>query len=152
MSISFQPAREADFEEFLALRLAAMRESLERLGRFDEQRARERFRASFEASCTRHIVIADERVGFVAVKPSRDGLLLDHLYLRPHAQNQGVGGQVLASVLADADARQLPVVVTALRDSASNRFYQRHGFVLVNETQWDLHYRRPPPSSPNTLA
>ena len=144
MTISFRAAAPTDFEALLALRLLAMRESLERLGRFDEQRSRERFRASFEPSCARHILVADERVGFVAVRPTSDGLLLDHLYVLPAAQRQGVGGKVLAGIIADADERRLPLFVTALRDSDSNRFYQRHGFTLVNEAEWDLLYRRLP--------
>jgi GNAT superfamily N-acetyltransferase len=121
-----------------------MRESLQKLGRFDEQRSRERFRSSFDADFTRHVLLAGERVGFIAVKPTDQGLLLDHLYIHPVTQGRGVGAQVLSAVLADADARRLPLFVTALRDSASNRFYQRHGFVAVRESEWDVHYCRPP--------
>jgi hypothetical protein len=40
--LSLAPAGEGDFEALLALRMAAMRESLEKVGRFDPQRARER--------------------------------------------------------------------------------------------------------------
>ena len=144
MLISLQATSEADFEELFALRVLAMRESLQRLGRFDEQRSRERFRSSFDADWTRHILLAGERVGFVAVKPTDQGLLLDHLYIHPDTQGRGVGAQVLAAVLADADARRLPLFVTALRDSGSNRFYQRHGFIVVSDSEWDVHYSRPP--------
>jgi GNAT superfamily N-acetyltransferase len=144
VTISFLAAAPEDFEALLALRQLAMRESLERLGRFDEQRSRERFRASFVPSCTRHVLVADGRVGFVAVRPTSEGLRLDHLYVLPAAQGHGVGGQVLAGVIADADARRLALFVTALRDSDANRFYQRHGFTLVNEDEWDRHYRRLP--------
>lgn len=143
-SVAYAPANAADFEQLLALRLAAMRESLERLGRFDEARSRARFLDSFEPACTRHIIVEGERVGFIAVKPHLDGLLLDHLYLRPGAQNRGIGGVVLAELNAEADARIVPLFVTALRGSASNQFYQRHGFAVVGETDWDIHYRRDP--------
>lgn len=141
--ISFEEASEADFEELLALRLAAMRESLERLGRFDAERSRERFLASFDARFTRHIRVDGRRVGFVVVKPTGEGLLLDHLYIHPESQGRRVGGDVLATVIAAAEAQGCTLFVTALRDSASNRFYQRHGFVVVSESDWDVHYRRP---------
>jgi GNAT superfamily N-acetyltransferase len=89
-------------------------------------------------------VLADgERVGFVVVRLQDDGLLLDHLYLLPRAQGRGVGAAVLADVLARADASRLPVRVGALRGSDANRFYQRHGFELVEQGEWDNHYRRP---------
>ena len=31
----------------------------------------------------------------------------------------------------------------ALRGSDSNRFYQRHGFVQIEESEWDIEYLRP---------
>ena len=126
----------------MAIRIAAMRESLERLGRFDPQRARDRFLAAFEPALTRHVLAGGERVGFVVVRPQDDGLLLDHLYLLPTAQGRGVGAAVLADVLARADASRLPVRVGALRGSDSNRFYQRHGFELVEQGEWDNLYLR----------
>ena len=128
----------------MAIRIAAMRESLARLGRFDPQRARERFLAGFDPAATHHVVVDGERVGFVVVKPQGDGLLLDHLYLLPHAQGRGVGAIVLADVLARADAARLPVRVGALRGSDSNRFYVRHGFEPVAQGEWDNHYQRRP--------
>jgi ribosomal protein S18 acetylase RimI-like enzyme len=119
-----------------------MRESLERLGRFDPQRARDRFLAAFDPAATRHVVASGERVGFVVVRSREDGLLLDHLYIVPSAQGRGVGAAVMADVLADADARRLPVRLGALRESAANRFYERHGFELVERGEWDNHYVR----------
>ena len=120
-----------------------MRESLERLGRFDPQRARERFLAAFDQALTRHIVVEGRRVGFVVVRPQDGRLLLDHLYLLPSAQGRGIGAAVLRDVFAHADALALPVRVSALRGSDANRFYVRHGFVLTERTEWDDHYVRP---------
>ncbi len=63
----------------------------------------------------------------------------------PAAQGLGVGGQVLGRLLRDADLRGLPVRVGALRGSDSNRFYRRHGFEPVAESEWDIDYLRPAP-------
>ena len=120
-----------------------MRESLERLGRFDPQRARDRLLAGFDPAFTRHVLADGERVGFVVVRPQDDGLLLDHLYLLPAAQGRGVGAAVLADVFARADASRVPVRVGALRGSDANRFYARHGFALVEQDEWDNLYLRP---------
>lgn len=137
-------ASEGDFEPLLELRIAAMRESLERIGRFDPERARQRFRASFVPEHTRHVLVQGKRVGFVAVTRSTEGLQLEHLYVHPDEQGRGIGSAVLALVFHEADTLGQPLRVGALRDSASNRFYQRHGFVLVEEGPWDLYYVRPP--------
>jgi adenylate kinase family enzyme/ribosomal protein S18 acetylase RimI-like enzyme len=142
-AIDLIAAQPSDAEALVAVRLEAMRESLERIGRFNPERARERFLSGFIPAHTQHIVVAGERAGFVVVKPADDALLLDHLYIRPACQRRGIGAAVLASVFADADARSLPVRVGALVGSESNRFYQRHGFELVEQAEWDNYYVRP---------
>jgi hypothetical protein len=48
MNLAFRFAVQSDAEVLVDIHIAAMRESLERIGRFDPQRARERFLASFE--------------------------------------------------------------------------------------------------------
>ena len=143
LHLSLAPASDDDFEALLSLRMSAMQDSLLRLGRFDPQRARERLSRAFEPSHTRHILMSGERVGFVVVLPQASHLVLDHLYIAPPAQGLGIGSWVMAQVLADADRQHLPVQVTALKLSDANRFYQRHGFVLQAESEWDLHYLRP---------
>lgn len=139
------PVGEADFDALLAIRIEAMRDSLERLGRFDPERARARLRATFRPEHTWFIERDGARIGFYALRPDGDGLRLDHLYVVPAAQGLGVGGQVLGRLLRDADLRGLPVRVGALRGSDSNRFYRRHGFEPVAESEWDIDYLRPAP-------
>ncbi|WP_418316372.1 GNAT family N-acetyltransferase [Piscinibacter sakaiensis] len=141
--LALTPAGDGDFEALFALRMAAMRESLERAGHFDPQRARERLCRGFLPAHTRHILQDGELVGFVVVHPRDEDWLLDHLYIHPNAQGQGIGSWVLEQVLRDADAKAKAVSVTALKHSAANRFYLRHGFVLQAEGEWDLYYRRP---------
>ena len=65
--LQLTPASEGDFEALLALRMAAMRESLTRLGHFDPQRARERLSRGYNPAHTRHILRDGELVGFVVV-------------------------------------------------------------------------------------
>jgi 1,4-dihydroxy-2-naphthoyl-CoA hydrolase len=139
-TITFEPTQSGDADALVALRIEAMRESLERIGRFDPARARERFLSAFEPQRTRHVVCDGERVGFVVLKPQPQWLLLDHLYVRPDAQGRGIGAAVLADVFAQARRVGLPVRVGALRESASNRFYARHGFKLVERGEFDNYY------------
>ncbi|MEC5384725.1 GNAT family N-acetyltransferase [Uliginosibacterium sp. H3] len=141
-ALSFSAASVEDAEALVALRIEAMRESLERIGRFDPVRARERFLNGFEPSLTRHIVLGGERVGFVVVKSLDDHLLLDHLYVLPAFQGRGIGALVLRQVCAEAATKRLPIRVGALHESASNRFYLRHGFVKVAEEEFDIYYLR----------
>lgn len=141
--LRFTPASQTDFEALLALRIAAMRESLERLGRFDPDRARARLQSTFQPQYTWHIELDGKRVGFYCLRPDGAGLRLDHLYVHPDAQGLGVGGQVLRRLLQEADRRGQSVTLSALRGSDSNRFYRRHGFVQTGEDVWDIDYLRP---------
>jgi GNAT superfamily N-acetyltransferase len=137
--LSLAPVAAQDFESMLALRMAALRESLERLGRFDLQRGRERLAAQFEPDAMRHIERDGERIGFLTLKPLADGsgLRLEHLYLRPGAQGQGVGAWALDWVKRHGQ----DVHLSALKLSDANRFYLRHGFELVGESEFDIDYR-----------
>lgn len=138
--IALTAAHHDDAEQLVALRIAAMRDSLMRIGRFDPQRARERFLSGYSPAHTRHIMLAGQRVGFVVVKPEPNALLLDHLYICPGSQGRGLGAMVLARIIDEARAQGLPLRVGALRDSDSNRFYLRHGFKLVAQEEFDNYY------------
>jgi len=142
--IAFVPATDDDFEELFALRMAAMHDSLERIGRLDAIRSRERFEKTFTPGETCKILLSEECIGFFSISPVDDGLLLGHLYVHPNHQGSGIGTVTLRQVIAKANAEQLPLRLCALRGSESNNFYQRHGFVQTDEQEWDIYYERPP--------
>jgi GNAT superfamily N-acetyltransferase/ketosteroid isomerase-like protein len=143
---ALEGASAGDFEALHALRLRAMCESLERLGRYDPQHARERLAAGFAPEHTQHVVVEGRRVGFVVLKPLSHALRLDHLYIDPPEQRRGIGAQVMRWVFAQADAAQFPLELCALKGSDANRFYLRHGCVKTGEGEWDIDYLRLPPS------
>jgi len=143
-AIQLSPVTTEDAPALADLRVEAMRESLEAIGRFDPLRARARFLASFTQEDTQAILADGERVGFVVIRHLPDHILLDHLYILPAHQGRGIGAQVLQMLFALADSAGLPVRVGALKGSRSNAFYQRHGFVLVESAEWDNYYQRPP--------
>jgi len=140
----FLPVVQDDAEGLVELRIAAMRESLERIGRFSPERARDRFLSGFSPENTQHICVDGQRIGFVVVKPDGEGLLLDHLYVRPDWQGLGIGSFVLKAIFEQADLLGKPIRVGALKGSDSNRFYARHGFNLIEEAEWDNYYVRLP--------
>ena len=140
--LSLQPVDSEDFETMLALRIEAMRPSLERVGRFDPARARQRLHDAFDPPSMRHIVLdSHTRVGFITVRPEADALRLDHLYLRDGFQGRRIGHWAMAWLKAQAQEQQRDIVLTALVDSDANRFYLRHDFELQSQEGVDLHYR-----------
>ena len=144
MNLTFSPTTQSDADLLASIRIAAMRESLERLGRFNPQRARERFLASFDPALCRFIEADGVRVGCFLVRPQPDHWHLGHLYIVPEHQARGIGATVLRQIIADADSQRMPIRLGALRGSESNRFYQRHGFEQTDEAEWDIYYLRQP--------
>ena len=144
-AFKFQPATEADFPALVTLRIVAMRESLERIGRFDPERAARRFRSTFRPDDTRLIRVADAMAGCVAWCPRDEAVRIEHFYLAPAFQRRGLGAAVLRRVFAEdgaAPARVTRFRVAALRDSDANRFYARHGFVPLSQGESDVEYER----------
>ena len=143
LHIVFAIVTRQDFESLVALRIAAMRESLERVGRFDRVQAKERLKNSVKADCARHILVDGVHAGFFVVKPLEQTFLVEHLYIHPDYQGRGIGAIVMQSIIEQAQALKLPITVKALKESRSNSFYQYHGFVAVEQDEWNIYYRRP---------
>lgn len=147
----FEKASASDFERLFALRIETMRASLERIGRFDPQRARDRFRGSFRPEHTRLIVGDDGTMaGCVALGPADGGLLLEHFYIAPGAQGRGLGSAVLGRLLREAADAGLPVRLSVLQQSEAGRFYARHGFATTGADEWDVYYEWRPGSPAET--
>jgi ribosomal protein S18 acetylase RimI-like enzyme len=108
-NITFSDATADDFEELAELRIAAMRASLEHVGRFDPERARERLRKSFHPEHTQFIMVDGRRAGFYTFRRADDGFHLDHLYVHPSCQSRGIGSQVIRHLLSRSDECRVPV-------------------------------------------
>lgn len=159
-NLTLRPVRADEGPALADLRVQAMHDSLQALGRFNADRARARFLDGFEPALTRAVVVAGQTAGLVVLRPVQDQangqsqglgqpagaephLLLDHLYIAPSHQGLGLGAEVLRRVFEEADAAGLAVRVGALKGSRSNAFYLSHGFQLEATSEWDLHYLRP---------
>ena len=139
--LTYEPATFEDLDDLVAVRIAAMRESLERIGRFDPARVRSRLADSFDPGRTHWIALDGARVGFYSLVPFEDGLKLTHLYVNPSHHGRGVGSEVMRYLIAqNIDS---PLYLNALQQSDANRFYQRHGFQITHEDEFDVYYVRP---------
>ncbi|WP_323182908.1 GNAT family N-acetyltransferase [Streptomyces sp. NBC_00078] len=137
----------ADIEVVAELRATVMRADLERLGRYDEHRVRQRLRDSFSVRHTSIITVEGELAGCVTVRPARGRHWLEHFYLAPHCQSRGLGSAVLRTVLERTDAQGMTVALNVLQGSAARRLYERHGFVVEAEDPVDVFMARPPDRS-----
>ncbi|MFJ4438469.1 GNAT family N-acetyltransferase [Streptomyces sp. NPDC088923] len=148
---ALRAATAADLDALVEIRAEVMRPDLERLGRYDARRVRQRLRDSFSPVHTSAIVYAGALAGCVTLRPAEaGGYWLEHFYLAPRHQGRGLGGAVLRSLLGRADGQ--PVRLHVLRGSAAQRFYARHGFLVEDEGPVDVLMVRPAGGAPSGAA
>ena len=121
------------------LRAVVMRPDLERLGRFDPVRVRQRFLDGYAPARTSVIQVAGADIGLFAVRPDEHALWFEHFYIRPESQGHGLGSAVLLHVIERSPGLHLNV----LQGSLARRLYERHGFVAYDEDAVDVWMRRP---------
>ncbi|MFD5780987.1 GNAT family N-acetyltransferase [Streptomyces sp. NPDC126933] len=144
MQWALRSAGLADVEVIAELRATVMRPDLERLGRFDEHRVRQRLRDSFSPQHTSVIVAEGAFAGCVTVRPAEDGQQLEHFYLAPGMQGRGLGSAVLRTLLDRIDADGVLVRLNVLQGSAARRLYERHGFFVESQDPIDVYMVRQP--------
>lgn len=143
---ALRPATPDDLEAIVELRAVVMRPDLVRLGRYDEDRVRQRMRDSYLPEHTSVIAMDGRFAGCVTLRPHDDGRWLESFFLAPELQGEGIGSAVLRGLLARTDAEGVPVRLDVLQGSAARRLYERHGFVLEHEDPIDVFMVRRPAS------
>lgn len=147
---ALRPALPDDVEAIAELRAVVMRPDLERLGRYDEHRVRQRLRDAYAPEHTSVVEADGAFAGCVTLRPAEDGWWLENFLLSPGLQGRGIGSAVLDGLLARADAERVPVRLNVLRGSAARRLYERHGFALEREDPIDVFLVRGPARRPVT--
>ncbi|MGI5425680.1 GNAT family N-acetyltransferase [Streptomyces sp. CA-179760] len=133
-----RPAEPADVEQIAELRAIVMRPDLERLGRYDAHRVRQRLRDGFAPQHSSVIEADGIFAGSVTLRPAEDGTWLEHFYLDPGLQGRGLGSSVLRTLLVRTDAAAEPVRLNVLQGSPARRLYERHGFTVETQDPIDV--------------
>ncbi|MFC9464618.1 GNAT family N-acetyltransferase [Streptomyces coelicoflavus] len=139
-----RPASTADVEAVADLRALVLRADLERLGRYDAQRVRQRLRDGFVPAHTWVIEVDGAFAGCVALRPAEDAHWLEHFYLAPQSQGSGIGTAVLCELLERCDREGTVVRLNVLRGSPARRLYERYGFAVESEDPVDVFMVRAP--------
>jgi GNAT superfamily N-acetyltransferase len=134
----------ADVEAVAELRALVLRADLERLGRYDEQRVRQRLRNEFAPAHTWVLEVDGAFAGCVSLRSAEGGHWLEHFYLAPRLQGGGIGTAVLRKLLEQCDRDGTLVRLNVLQGSPARRLYERHGFTLETEDPVDVFMVREP--------
>ncbi|CAH0262417.1 hypothetical protein SRABI76_03521 [Microbacterium oxydans] len=137
MAWELRPSTTADATWIAELRAVVLFDDLDRLGRYDPVRVRQRFLDAFDPSSTRVIMVDGADAGSIALRRDDAGAVwVEHFYLDPAMQGRGIGSGVLAQVLGDAQAQTFRLNV--LQGSPARRLYERAGFVVDDEDEVDV--------------
>ena len=137
-NLRFAQATQDDLELLVDLRLKAMRPSLEAIGRFNPDRARQRFTDEYVPEHTRLILQNGKFVGCFALLPRDKHLYLGHFYLLPETQGRGIGKFVMGELLGVAKALKQPIKLIVLENSPAISFYEQFGFEISEQDGVDI--------------
>jgi ribosomal protein S18 acetylase RimI-like enzyme len=132
--IALRPAAPADAAFVYRVAETTVRAHVESAGK---KWAAERMRAKCEQDAadaqTRIVVVDGADAGFLKVESRPDEIVIDALLLLPEHQRSGIGSGLLASVLRESAARQVPVRLFVYHANPARSFWERHGFAVIGE-------------------
>jgi ribosomal protein S18 acetylase RimI-like enzyme len=133
-TLSYRPAAEADVPFLVELRRSTMRlhELASGVNRSAEQ-SMQRVMQSLEIAQV--IEQAGQAIG--VLKGLRDGAQweLYQIQLMPQFQGQGIGAQIIGSLIAEARTAGVGLRLGVLRANPARKLYERLGFVVVSEKE-----------------
>lgn len=138
-----RPATPGDYDFLYRLHIAAMRSIVAQIWGWDDAWQERHFAAHFEPMLSRIIVMDGEDVGVVAVVWGEAEGFLANIEILPEYQGRGLGAAVVRGIIAEADARGLPVRLQVLKINPALRLYERLGFLPTGETETHYLMTRP---------
>lgn len=128
-------ATEADYDFLYRLHVVAMKDLVAQIWGWDDAWQERYFAAHFDAASSRIVVIDGGDAGVVAVVWGEGDAFLANIEVLPEYQGRGLGTALVRHVIAEADARGLPVHLQVLKINPARRLYERLGFVATGETE-----------------
>ena len=149
MNVAFRVGAEADFTSLFEIYALAMKEHIEAIWGWDAAWQLDEFRKHFDPA--KIVVAADANrvIGYVQVEERPSEAYLRMLAIIPSYQRTGIGSRLLGRVVADAPYGASRIALQVFhRNGAALRFYERHGFRCVGETEVSRKMERTLPAEP----
>ena len=138
-----RPALDADIGFARNLYLETMRPVIEELFGWDEEKEVAKFDGQFAAAEVSVIVLDGRDIGWLQVADQPDQLFLKQIYVRPDHQGQGLGTEVMQSLIDRANTLRKPVMLGVVKSNPALALYQRLGFHVTSEDKYKFYMKRP---------
>ena len=133
--ISFRKAHISDSEFAFTVKKAAFREYVEQVWGWDDNYQRELHNRRFAAQDVCIIQFRGTDVGFLATSSTPDTLKVNQLFILPEYQGKGIGSACMMRIVDEARLEGKSVALQVLKvNTRGTAFYQRLGFLIVNES------------------
>jgi GNAT superfamily N-acetyltransferase len=127
MTVTLTPAEDADWPIAWAIQREAFLDLVTRSwGGWTEDQVR-KCADAWNTKHTRLIRSESEVLGWVRLEHGPDHDWLDLVVIAPPHQGQGVGTKVMKQLIAEADARSVPLWLSVYKTNTARRLYQRLG-------------------------
>jgi ribosomal protein S18 acetylase RimI-like enzyme len=144
LAYQLRQATNEDYAFLYRLHVAAMGDLVARVWGWDDAWQERYFADHFDPAPSRIVVVGGEHVGVIAVVWSAADAFLSNIEILPEYQGRGLGAALVRGVIAEADARRLPVRLHVLKINPARRLYERLGFVVTGETATHYLMANPP--------
>ena len=105
-------------------------------GKWDERRHARHTRECWDRGHISIIQVDGERVGMIQILDHPHSVEIGEVQIQPAYQRRGIGSRVLSDVISQAHKRGKSVALSvALKNEQAYRFYQRHGFRQISQTE-----------------
>ena len=135
MNFSLSPASAADWTLAWPIQRAAFQALVDRSwGGWDAEHI-QACADAWNPLQTRRIEVDGEMIGWVRAEHLPDHDWLDLIVVAPQYQGQGIGSKVLQRLMAEAEARSVPLWLSVYRSNIARRLYARLGFAALERDE-----------------
>ncbi|HVO44073.1 MAG TPA: GNAT family N-acetyltransferase [Aggregatilineales bacterium] len=132
--ITRRPAAYQDADFVFEVKKDALRPYYDPLSNWEDGDKRELFRLAFEPRETSIIQLDGQDIGVLVLVETPAMLALSEIYVLTAYQNRGIGTSIIQDILAEADARQVPVTLHVMKANPACELYWRLGFATTQES------------------
>lgn len=143
--VTLRPAEQYDRGFAAELYLDSMRRHLTALGRWDEARAKARFRRVFSLEQSSVLCHDGHDIGWMQISESRECVYVHQIHIIERFRNQGIGSSLIRGLLDRSKGTQKTATLNVIRGNPAIVLYLRLGFRIIDATEERLRMVWEPP-------
>lgn len=139
MNVALRAACDDDIAFARNLYFETMREIIERLFGWDQNREERNFDRFFKLDEVRIITADGQDVGWIQEQIAEGSINLGSLYVAPKMQSRGIGTRVLRMLLERAAKESKVITLAVVKINPALQFYEKRGFRTTHEDEYKFY-------------